>query len=160
MIIVLKCCMGRNGAQAPRQPCSELFFSGVSVEARNSFSKILIPIKCVTIKLRIFMKNVQSVQRYSFIKYRFNGVGSLQRPPVSVGVKTSMSFVLFSHLKRISKAQGRMNRPGMEMKTLFSKKLSKLSKSNVKKSVGITLTVIKLSANVCATKVMGSEHLI
>ena len=74
------------------------------------------------------MKKVQSVQQYTFIKYRFNGVGSLQRPPTSVGVQTSMSFVLFSHLKRILKAQERTNRLEMEMKTLFSKKLSKSSK--------------------------------
>ena len=60
----------------------------------------------------------------------------------------------------MSKALGRMNRLGMELKKLFSKKLSKLSKLNVKKSVEITHTVIKLLENVCATKVMGSEHLI
>ena len=28
----LKCCLERNGAQAPRQPCSELFFTRVSVK--------------------------------------------------------------------------------------------------------------------------------
>ena len=60
----------------------------------------------------------------------------------------------------MSKAPGRMNRLGMELKKLFSKKLSKLSKLNVKKSVEIMHTVIKLSENVCATKVMDSEHLI
>ena len=74
-----------------------------------------------------------------------------------------MSFVLFSQLKRMSKAPERTNRLGMEMKKLFSKKLSKspkLSKLNVKKNVEITLTVIKLSENVCAMKVMDSELLI
>ena len=36
--------------------------------------------------LRIIMKNVQSIQRYSFRQHRFYGLWSSERPPTSVGV--------------------------------------------------------------------------
>ena len=38
-------------------------------------------------KLRIITKNIQSIQRYSFLRNRFYGLWYSQRPPVSIGLK-------------------------------------------------------------------------
>ena len=59
-------------------------------KARNRFSKILIPIIGVKMILRIEWKIMQLIHWHSFAQDLFCGLGSSQRPPVSVGVDLTL----------------------------------------------------------------------